>query len=48
MRLKVWPNADRRSRLVLIGKDMPIAPIKELFAAMSKRAKKKQKRGLFQ
>ena len=48
MRLKVWPSADRRSRLVLIGKDMPIVPIKELFAAMSKRAKKKQKRGLFQ
>lgn len=35
-----WPNGDRQSRVVLIGQDMPIRQIRELFAALAPRPRK--------
>ncbi|WP_245415464.1 CobW family GTP-binding protein [Hoeflea marina] len=33
-RLDAWPDGDRRSRVVLIGRDMPEKPIRDLFAVL--------------
>ena len=35
-----WPDKDRQSRVVLIGQDMPIKQIHELFAALAPRPRK--------
>lgn len=43
-RLERWPDADRRSRVVLIGKDMPIKPIQDLFQVLAPREAKKERR----
>ncbi|GGA53832.1 CobW family GTP-binding protein [Pelagibacterium lentulum] len=36
-RLEGWPNSDNRSRLMLIGADMPAEPIRRYFASLVKR-----------
>ncbi|WEX90093.1 GTP-binding protein [Sinorhizobium garamanticum] len=33
-RLETWPDGDRRSRVVLIGQDMPEKPIRDLFEVL--------------
>lgn len=38
--LDSWPDKDRQSRVVLIGQDMPIRQIRELFAALAPRQRK--------
>ena len=43
-RLERWPDADRRSRVVLIGKDMPIKPIQDLFQVLAPREAKEERR----
>jgi G3E family GTPase len=35
VRLAAWPDADRRTRLVIIGKDLPEAYVRDLFAAFT-------------
>ena len=35
VRLAAWPDADHRTRLVIIGKDLPEAYVKDLFAAFT-------------
>lgn len=37
-RLDCWPDEDHRSRVVLIGQDMPIKPIRDLFEVLAPRA----------
>jgi G3E family GTPase len=37
MRLDCWPDADTTSRLVLIGIDLPVEPIRTLFATLAGR-----------
>lgn len=37
VRLAAWPDADRRTRLVIIGKDLPEAYVRDLFAAFTGR-----------
>ena len=39
-RLERWPNGDRRTRLVLIGQQMPAGPIRALFAAVAPRRRR--------
>ncbi len=34
-RLDAWPDGDRRSRVVLIGQDMPAKPIRDLFEVLA-------------
>ncbi|YBV94688.1 GTP-binding protein (plasmid) [Phyllobacteriaceae bacterium JZ32] len=43
-RLDRWPDDDRRSRVVLIGQDMPVKPIRDLFGALAPRPSRKQRR----
>lgn len=43
-RLAQWPSDDKRSRLMLIGQDMPLAPIRELFDGLIPRSKRKRRR----
>ena len=33
VRLGAWPDGDRRTRLVIIGKDLPEAYVRDLFSA---------------
>jgi G3E family GTPase len=42
-RLSAWPDHDRSSRVVLIGLDMPLGPIRDLFRAVA--ASPSRKRG---
>lgn len=42
-RLERWPDDDRRSRVVLIGQDMPIKPIRDLFEVLAPRRARKKK-----
>jgi G3E family GTPase len=37
VRLAAWPDADRRTRLVIIGKDLPETYVRDLFAAFTGR-----------
>ncbi|WP_437406579.1 CobW family GTP-binding protein [Sinorhizobium meliloti] len=37
-RLDRWPDEDHRSRVVLIGQDMPVKPIRDLFEVLAPRA----------
>lgn len=37
VRLAAWPDSDRRTRLVIIGKDLPEAYVRDLFAAFTGR-----------
>jgi G3E family GTPase len=37
-RLEHWPDEDHRSRVVLIGQDMPAKPIRDLFEVLAPRA----------
>lgn len=41
-RLERWPDADRSSRVVLIGQDMPKKPIRDLFEALAPRAARRR------
>ncbi|MEF2072560.1 CobW family GTP-binding protein [Consotaella aegiceratis] len=43
-RLPAWPNQDRRTRAVLIGRDMPAKQIRDLFAALAPRPAGKRRR----
>ncbi|TDX76162.1 cobalamin synthesis protein cobW-like protein [Neorhizobium sp. R1-B] len=43
-RLDSWPDDDRRSRVVLIGQDMPAKPIRDLFEVLAPRTAR-NKRG---
>ncbi|WVT06377.1 GTP-binding protein (plasmid) [Sinorhizobium chiapasense] len=43
-RLETWPDDDRRSRVVLIGQDMPEKSIRDLFAVLAPRSAKKSRR----
>ncbi len=43
-RLEGWPNDDRRTRVVLIGQDMPAKPIRDLFDVLAPRSSRKQRR----
>jgi len=43
-RLDAWPDDDRRSRVVLIGQDMPAKPICDLFEVLAPRTAR-NKRG---
>ncbi|MGA1834160.1 CobW family GTP-binding protein [Rhizobium wenxiniae] len=43
-RLQRWPDSDRRSRLVLIGRDMPQKQIRELFDTLVPRAARRKGR----
>lgn len=38
--LEAWPDADRRSRVVLIGQDMPEKPLREMFNVLAPRKAK--------
>lgn len=42
-RLDRWPDEDRRSRVVLIGQDMPVQPIRDLFEVMAPRSAGKKR-----
>lgn len=42
-RLDRWPDEDRRSRVVLIGQDMPAKPIRELFEVLAPRSARKKR-----
>jgi G3E family GTPase len=42
LRLEQWPDDNRTSRVVLIGQDMPIKPIRDLFEVLAPRAARKQ------
>ncbi|SMD17622.1 GTP-binding protein [Rhizobium sp. RU36D] len=42
-RLERWPDGDRTSRVVLIGQDMPIKPIRELFDVLAPGSAKTQR-----
>lgn len=42
-RLDRWPTEDRRTRVVLIGRNMPAKPIRDLFAAVAPRPAKTQR-----
>lgn len=41
-RLARWPSGDTRSRLMLIGKDMPLEPIQDYFASLIPRSARKR------
>ncbi|WEX79446.1 GTP-binding protein (plasmid) [Sinorhizobium numidicum] len=43
-RLDRWPDGDRRSRVVLIGQDMPAKPIRDVFDVLAPRSSRKQRR----
>lgn len=43
-RLERWPDDDRSSRVVLIGQDMPIKPIRDLFEVLAPRSARKHGR----
>lgn len=43
-RLERWPDEDRRSRVVLIGRDMPVKQIRDLFEVLAPRAARKKRR----
>ncbi len=43
-RLDRWPDADRSSRVVLIGLDMPVKPIRDLFEVLAPRSARKHRR----
>lgn len=43
-RLAHWPSDDKRSRLMLIGQNMPLGPIQELFDGLIPRSRKKRRR----
>lgn len=43
-RLETWPDGDRRSRVVLIGQDMPAKPIHDLFDVLAPRSARKARR----
>lgn len=45
-RLDRWPDESRRTRVVLIGRDMPARPIRDLFAAVAPRRAKAQRRSV--
>ncbi|MBY3246107.1 GTP-binding protein [Rhizobium laguerreae] len=42
-RLDHWPDEDHRSRVVLIGQDMPAKPIRDLFEVLAPRAARKKR-----
>jgi G3E family GTPase len=42
-RLPRWPDEDRSSRVVLIGQDMPLKPIRDLFDVLAPRAARKKR-----
>jgi G3E family GTPase len=43
-RLDRWPDEDRRSRVVLIGQNMPQQPIRDLFDVLTPRSTRKRRR----
>ena len=43
-RLEHWPDGDRASRVVLIGQDMPITPIRNLFQVLAPRSARNQRK----
>lgn len=43
-RLEHWPDGDRTSRVVLIGQDMPITPIRNLFQVLAPRSARNQRK----
>lgn len=43
-RLACWPDEDRRSRVVLIGQDMPVKPIRDLFEVLAPRGERKKRK----
>lgn len=43
LRLEQWPDDNRTSRVVLIGQDMPIKPIRDLFEVLAPRSARKQR-----
>ncbi|NTE89532.1 CobW family GTP-binding protein [Agrobacterium rubi] len=43
-RLERWPSDDRSSRVVLIGRDMPIKQIRDLFEVLAPRSTRKHRR----
>ena len=45
VRLERWPSADTRSRLMVIGRDLPVEPIRRFFDALApKKAKTSRRR----
>ncbi|MCX8999409.1 GTP-binding protein [Rhizobiaceae bacterium BDR2-2] len=42
-RLDRWPDGDRRTRVVLIGQDMPVQPIRDLFEVLAPRALRRRR-----
>lgn len=43
-RLDKWPDDDRSTRVVLIGQDMPLGPIRDLFEVLAPRKSRKSRR----
>ncbi|MGE7368566.1 CobW family GTP-binding protein [Neorhizobium sp. NPDC001467] len=43
-RLDAWPDDDRSTRVVLIGQDMPLGPIRDLFEVLAPRQSRKRRR----
>lgn len=43
-RLERWPDGERSSRVVLIGQDMPIKQIRDLFEVLAPRSARKHRR----
>lgn len=42
-RLDAWPDGDRSSRVVLIGQDMPLKPIRDLFEVLAPKPTRKKR-----
>lgn len=42
-RLNAWPDGDRSSRVVLIGQDMPLKPIRELFEVLAPKSARRKR-----
>ncbi|SDA87426.1 GTP-binding protein [Sinorhizobium sp. NFACC03] len=45
IRLDYWPDIDVRSRVIIIGTDLPTEPIRDLFNALLPRASRKNRKG---
>lgn len=42
-RLDAWPDGDRSSRVVLIGQDMPLKPIRDLFEVLAPKSARRKR-----
>jgi G3E family GTPase len=42
-RLDAWPDGDHSSRVVLIGKDMPLKPVRDLFEVLAPKPARKKR-----